>query len=68
MMHHDFLSKLFLGETTEIEQWPDTFQCCSEFIASQFLALDHHEHALLKGLSTQRVWYGACADALPSRD
>ena len=35
MMHyHDFLSKLFLEETTEIEQWPDTFQSCSQFTAS----------------------------------
>ena len=35
MMHyHDFLSKLFLEETTEIEQWPDTFQSCPQFTAS----------------------------------
>ena len=34
MMHyHDFLSKLFLEETTAIEQWPDTFQSCSQFTA-----------------------------------
>ena len=32
--YHDFLSKLFLEETTEIEQWPDTFQSCSQFTAS----------------------------------
>ena len=31
--YHDFLSKLFL-ETTEIEQWPDTFQSYSQFTAS----------------------------------
>jgi len=30
--------------------------------------LDHSKHTVLKGLSTQRVWYGACADVLPSRD
>ena len=30
--YHDFLSKL--EETTEIEQWPDTFQSCSQFTAS----------------------------------
>ena len=36
MMHyHDSLSKLFLGETTDIEQWPDTFQSCSQFTARQ---------------------------------
>jgi len=29
---------------------------------------DHIQHALLKGLSTQGVWYGACADALSSED
>ena len=29
--YHDFLSKL---ETTEIEQWPDTFQSCSQFTAT----------------------------------
>ena len=35
MMHnHDFLSKLFLEETTEIEQWPDNFLSCSQFIES----------------------------------
>ena len=90
MYYHDFLSKLFLKETTEIEQWPDTFQSCSQFIEStvqslsevlcglkspeeqlflqpNFLAvilLDHIQHTLLKGLTTQGVWHGVCADAL----
>ena len=30
--------------------------------------LDHVQHALLKGLTTQRVWHCACAYALLSRD
>ena len=41
------------------------------FLTAVFLAvilLDHVQHALLKGLSTQRVWHCACAYALPSRD
>ena len=84
----------FLEETTEMEQWPDAFQSCSEFTGSNcsyrlkfFVAknhlrsnslsncslldsrlLDHVQHALLKGLSTQRVWHCACAYALLSRD
>ena len=33
MMHYDDLI-FFLGEQTEIEQWPDTFQSCSQFTAS----------------------------------
>ena len=32
------------------------------------LLLDHVHHALLKGLSTQRVWHCACAYVLLSID
>ena len=41
------------------------------FLTAVFLAvvlLDHVQHALLKGLSTQRVWHCACAYPLPSRE
>ena len=30
--------------------------------------LDHAQHTLLKGLSTQRVWHSKSTDTLPSRD
>ena len=31
-----YILKLFLGETIGIEQWPDTFQSCSQFTKSTF--------------------------------
>ena len=89
------LGKLFLEETTEMEQWPDILSSlvhssleahCSysvkffknhlrnhslsnpSFLGCRFTHDNHVQHALHKGLSTQRVWCGACADALPSGD
>jgi len=42
MQYHDFLCKLFLEETTEIEQWPNTFQSRSQFIESSYIAASWH--------------------------
>ena len=45
MMHyHDFLSQFSLEETTEIEQWPDTFQ-------SVYSSLNAHCNYRLKFLT-----------------
>ena len=34
MHYHDYPWKIIAGTTTEIEQWPDTFQSCSHFTES----------------------------------
>ena len=38
--------------------WGIALLTTTAFLA--LVLLDHHQHALLKGLSAQRVWHGAC--------
>ena len=57
-VHCSFRLKFFLQKITRGVAFLLTADCLAVVL------LDHEQHALLRGLSTQRVWHCACAYVL----
>ena len=63
---HEETLTLFLTEK-QLKKWLNVNVFSVTHRQSIFF-LDHVQHTLLKGLSTQRVWHSKSTDILPSRD